>query len=276
MQWSRHALPSPAEQFTFTTTTYLCVLIVADSAFLIRYYQTLRKRELVEKTEELRRSEDTLRLTVKKLNLLSSITRHDVLNQLSALSAFVELVRESVTDPVVHGYLDKEQASISNIHRQIEFTKDYETLGIKSPSWQNAQKVFLHAADDVHLGTVILTVNLDEMEIYADPLLGKVFFNLLENAIHHGQKVTRIECSRHTSGDRMVLVVEDDGIGIPEEEKKNIFTRRFFKNTGYGLLLSREILSITGITITENGVPGSGARFEISIPSGKYRIFKMK
>ena len=150
---------------------------------------------------------------------------------------------------------------------RFEFTRDYETLGIKSPSWQNAQKVFLHAAVDVHLGTVILTVNLDEMEIYADPLLGKVFFNLLENAIHHGQKVTRIECSRHTSGDRMVLVVEDDGIGIPEEEKKNIFTRRFFKNTGYGLLLSREILSITGITITENGVPGSGARLRsVSLP----------
>jgi signal transduction histidine kinase len=272
VQWSRHLLLLPDEQFTFAATTYLCVLIVADSAFLVRYYQLRRKRELVEKTEELRRSEDTLRLTVKKLNLLSSITRHDVLNQLSALSSFVELVRESVADPTVQEYLEKEKAGISNIQRQIEFTRDYENLGIKSPSWQNVQKVLFHAAGDVRLGSVTLATDLGDLEIYADPLLEKVFFNLLENAIHHGQKVTRIGCSRHTSGDRMVLVVEDDGIGIPEEEKENIFTRRFFRNTGYGLLLSKEILSITGITIMENGVPGRGARFEIGIPRGRYRI----
>ncbi len=271
VQWSRHVLLSPDEQVTFAATTFLCVLIIAVSAFLIRYYQLRRKRELAEKTEELRRSEDTLRLTVKKLNLLSSITRHDVLNQLSALSAFVELVSESVTDPTVLGYLDKEKAGISNIQRQIEFTRDYENLGIRSPSWQDVQEVLLHAAGDVRLGSVALDADLGDLEMYADPLLEKVFVNLLGNAVHHGQKVTRIGCSRHPSGDRMVLVVEDDGVGIPEEEKENIFTRRFFKNTGYGLLLSKEILSITGITIMENGIPGKGARFEIGIPKGRYR-----
>jgi signal transduction histidine kinase len=53
---------------------------------------------------------------------------------------------------------------------------------------------------------------------------------------------------------------------------ERIFERGYGKNTGLGLFLSREILAITGITITENGVPGKGARFEITVPKGAYRF----
>jgi signal transduction histidine kinase len=53
--------------------------------------------------------------------------------------------------------------------------------------------------------------------------------------------------------------------------KEKIFERGFGKNTGLGLFLAREILVITGITITENGTPGKGARFEITVPKGMWR-----
>jgi signal transduction histidine kinase len=49
--------------------------------------------------------------------------------------------------------------------------------------------------------------------------------------------------------------------------------RGFGKNTGLGLFFSREILSITGISITETGVYGVGARFEIRVPGGIWRRF---
>ncbi|PKL57911.1 MAG: sensor histidine kinase, partial [Methanomicrobiales archaeon HGW-Methanomicrobiales-5] len=42
--------------------------------------------------------------------------------------------------------------------------------------------------------------------------------------------------------------------------------RGFGKHTGLGLFLSREILSITGISITETGTPDKGVRFEIHVP----------
>jgi len=42
--------------------------------------------------------------------------------------------------------------------------------------------------------------------------------------------------------------------------------------SGLGLFLSREILAITGITITETGKPGTGARFEILVPKGAWRL----
>jgi signal transduction histidine kinase len=56
--------------------------------------------------------------------------------------------------------------------------------------------------------------------------------------------------------------------------KEGIFRREYYRNTGYGLFLAAEILSITGLTITETGEPDSGARFEIQVPKGMYRLGK--
>ena len=64
---------------------------------------------------------------------------------------------------------------------------------------------------------------------------------------------------------------EDDGVGVAADEKEKIFDRGFGKNTGLGLFLAREILSITGITICETGQPGKGARFEMTVPKGMWR-----
>ena len=67
-----------------------------------------------------------------------------------------------------------------------------------------------------------------------------------------------------------MIIIEDDGIGITRKDKSRIFDRGVGQNTGLGLFLVREILSITGITIVETGEPGKGARFEIRVPRGRY------
>ena len=61
------------------------------------------------------------------------------------------------------------------------------------------------------------------------------------------------------------------GTGILPYEKEKIFGRDFGKNTGPGLFLVQEIFGITGISISGNGEPGSGSRFEIVNPPGTYR-----
>jgi signal transduction histidine kinase len=99
----------------------------------------------------------------------------------------------------------------------------------------------------------------------------KVFFNLLDNSIRHGQRVTHIHVSYQLKGDNLLVRWEDNGVGVPDEEKERIFERGFGKNTGLGLFLVREILSLTGITIKENGTSGEGVCFEINLPNGAYR-----
>jgi signal transduction histidine kinase len=111
----------------------------------------------------------------------------------------------------------------------------------------------------------------DDLEVYTDPIIRKVFRTLMENAIRHGEKVTVIQFSCAESEGTQIITCEDDGVGVPSGEKEYIFDNGYGKHTGIGLFLSREILSITGITIVETGEHGKGARFEITIPAGKFR-----
>jgi len=112
--------------------------------------------------------------------------------------------------------------------------------------------------------------------VFADPLIAKVFYNLIDNAVRYGGKITTIRFSVKELDDRHVVICEDDGDGVVAEEKEKIFERGFGKNTGMGLFLSREILSITGIAIRETGEPGNGVQFEITVPEGAYRFTKSK
>ena len=66
----------------------------------------------------------------------------------------------------------------------------------------------------------------------------------------------------------------DENVGISESDKNSIFKKGFGKHTGLGLYLSREILEISCLTIEETGTPGKGARFEITVPKGRYRVVR--
>jgi len=117
-----------------------------------------------------------------------------------------------------------------------------------------------------------IVIDLQNMEIYADPLLEKVFYNLVDNAIRYGDTLTMISFFFQISDKGLSIICQDDGVGIEPRAKERIFERGVGRNTGMGLFLTREILGITGITIQENGVFGKGARFEILIPRGTFRF----
>jgi signal transduction histidine kinase len=119
---------------------------------------------------------------------------------------------------------------------------------------------------------VSLSASTAGCEIHADLLLSRVFFNLLDNSLRHGGHVTRISAGYNETPEGLLIFWEDDGAGIPKENKDRIFERGFGKNTGLGLFLAREILAVTGISIRETGEPGKGARFEIVVPQGSYRL----
>ena len=216
-----------------------------------------------------------LRQALRKLNILSSITRHDILNQLITLRGFLSILEQKQPNPTLREYFQKINAAAQRISAMIRFTKEYEEIGVHAPSWLDTHTIISTAVKETSLGKVKLNNNLPSgAEVYADPLIVKVFYNLMDNALRYGQKITTIQFSMQESGDGHLIVCDDDGVGIPAEEKEKIFDRGFGKNTGLGLALSREILSITGITIRETGMFGSGARFEMLVPAGSFRYHK--
>jgi len=175
-------------------------------------------------------------------------------------------------DPALQEAVEREILAAHNIQTQIMFTKDYQDIGVQSPQWFDLRKVIASGTARLPLSPVSPLVHFDQLELYADPLLEKVFYNLMENALRHGKTVTTIELSCKTLNDCLVVICQDNGVGIPAEYKEAIFKRRFFKHTGFGLFLSRTILGITGITIRETGEPGKGARFEITVKAGAFRF----
>ena len=213
---------------------------------------------------------DALRLTNFKLNLLIGVTRHDVLNNLTVLVAYNDLLKNTISDPRVLEILNKQEKALHTIHTQIEFTRDYDDLGAKSPSWQNVCET-AHRAYSQFGKTILFTCDTGALEIYSDPLLEKVFYNLFDNAFRYGESITRIHIFSVKDGSDLLLFFGDDGRGIPVENKERIFARGFGKNTGLGLFLSREILAITHIGISETGEYNKGARFEFRVPEGSYR-----
>lgn len=224
---------------------------------------------------KLRQASDALAFAHQKLLLLSGITRHDIVNQLTALRSYISLSSHEVTDPKVSEYLHKMQKISGVIAEQISFTRDYEEMGMNAPVWQGVSIVAGKAIADLSLQNIKTEINLDHIEVLADPLFERVFYNLVDNAIRYGgDHLATIRFYAKKSGYHLIIVIEDDGGGITPEDKQHLFEKGFGKHTGLGLFLVREILSITNISIRETGEPGRGARFEMEIPQEAYRYQK--
>jgi len=223
---------------------------------------------------EQRKMRDALTMVNKKLNLLTGITRHDILNKITALQGYIELAEGEEDQCRVPRYLPRMKEIIQAIQEELVFTRDYEEIGVNMPAWQDVSRQIRRARDLVDKKGLKVTDECAGLEIFADPLLHKVISNLMENTVRHGETATAIRFWCEQQGETLVLLCSDDGVGVPLGDKEKIFRRGFGNHTGLGLFLSREILSITGITIRESGVPGKGARFEILVPKGTYRFVK--
>jgi K+-sensing histidine kinase KdpD len=145
-------------------------------------------------------------------------------------------------------------------------------MGIQPPAWYNVSKTIKSAVAGTQLGSITLSDDTVGVEIYADQMIEKVFFHLVDNAVRYGSKITKIRFFCEESFEELHVICEDDGIGIPPDAKKKIFNRQFFQNKGLDMYLSREIVSITGMSIRETGTYGTGSRFEILVPKGAYRF----
>ncbi|MDD1686379.1 response regulator [Methanoregula sp.] len=220
---------------------------------------------------ERKKTEHAMQQTLEKLGMLNSITRHDILNKLTALNAYLSLAGDEVTDTKTTGYLGQCTDIVATINRHVEFMRDYQEIGIQSPIWLNPAVSIRQVVAAYSCPGITIQVADPGWEIFTDPLFEKVIYNLIDNAIRHGEHVKTMAFALQEMDGELHLVCEDDGTGIPDEFRKHLFEKGFGRNTGLGLFLAREILGITDISIRETGIFGQGARFEMIVPKGAYR-----
>ena len=245
--------------------------------------EALGESELLEKEMEYHEKElmkfynQTLDDTNKKLTLLSGITRHDIISQLTVLQLYLEILENKLPDTSYHEYFKKIGIATDRISSIVRFTQEYEKVGVNTPVWVDVSAIVDAAKKDEIVGHLQLVNDLPaNIEVFSDALIANVFYNLIGNAVQYGKKITTIRFSVLERSSDHLIICEDDGVGILAKEKEQIFERGFGKNTGVSLTMSREILSITGITLCEAGEPGKGARFEMAVPKGAFRFADVK
>jgi len=221
--------------------------------------------------------EMALRMANEKISLLTQMTRHDIGNLMTALSGYLDLLKEKNNNPESSAYLLKCTEIAEKISRHLQFSREYQEIGSHQPSWQQLDQLITQGITTVPYEGIEVCTRIPPVEVYTDPLAFKVMYNLFENAIRHGGNIHRFDVSTVEKPDGTLAVLfEDDGMGVKNEDKRRIFEYGFGSNTGIGLSLSRDILQTTGITIAETGTAGKGARFEISVPPGGWRASRGK
>ncbi len=245
-----------------------------DEITLLEQAVLTAHNDLKKSERELTKFSTSLAIANKKLNLLSQLTRKDLTNQTFILSSYLELAKHQLnTQESAIDSLEQSFVALRFINMTIEFSKDYQDMGEKPPVWQNLKTTLLLGLSHISMGNIRHSIETGDFEIFADPLLEKVCQRLFENSALHGGHVTLVRVWHTVTPGDATIIFEDNGIGIPQEKKERIFLRGQDTSASRGsLIFVREILDITGITIRETGEPGKGARFEIVVPDGAWRM----
>jgi signal transduction histidine kinase/HAMP domain-containing protein len=209
-----------------------------------------------------------------KMDLLFSITRQDILDNLAVIMSHLERAQLKNTHDDMQKFFDKTIGSIESIRNQISYMRALQELGLVSPKWQSVRDAFYDAVKLLPANTIDIRAEVGKVEIFADPLLPRVFYTLLDNSLRIGGRTLSEICLTARIENRVLhIVYEDNGPGIPAAEKENIFEIGYDKGTYPGLFVVKELLGFTRLLIRENGLYGGGLRFEIEVPEDKFRIF---
>ncbi len=239
---------------------------ISDSGYCNIYGRDITERKKAEKI--LNGAVNEVSLVNEKLSVVGKLTRHDVRNKLAVVAGNLFMTKEKLPpDHEAMKYLKKAESAFEPINRIFDRARTYERLGTDKLAYIYVKQSFDEAVSLAHHLDRIKVVNDCKcLAVYADSLLGPLFYNLIDNSITHGEKVSKIRIYHKTNKDRLKLIYEDDGVGIAKAEKKKIFGEATGKGTGIGLRMIKIMCKIYGWTIQETGKKGKGAQFTITIP----------
>ncbi|NMB79781.1 MAG: PAS domain-containing protein [Methanomicrobiales archaeon] len=207
-----------------------------------------------------------------KMDLLFSLTRHDILDNLSVIMNHLERAQLIKSHEAMDTFFEKTLGSVSSIRNQISSMRALQDRGLVTPAWQSVERAIDDARSLLSGPPPDIQMEVEGIEINADPLLPRIFSILLENSLKSGSRpASFIRVSARESGGILHIIYQDDSMGIPEDEKESIFGSAYDGNSVRGLFLIRELLAFTGINIREIGVYGKGTIFDIHVPAGKFR-----
>jgi PAS domain S-box-containing protein len=210
----------------------------------------------------------------EKIEVLGGFTRHDVRNKLTLISGNLYLATQKcAVEPKLKNYFQEIENTIKNITDIFDFAKTYELVGVEDLAPVNLGQMIKNAVflfSDLHKVKIIN--HCENIEVIADSLLTQVFYNLIDNSLKYGEKITTITIYCQKIDDQTLkLYYTDDGVGIEDQHRKNVFKKGYGRGTGFGLYLIEKIIEVYGWTVEETGQFGKGVQFEFKLPMAKVK-----
>ena len=128
----------------------------------------------------------------------------------------------------------------------------YESLGVEELTYVDVEKAVDEAAVLFPDLTFKVVNDCQGLRLFADSFLRQLFYNFIDNTRKYGKKTTTIRVYYEKADqDSLKLVYEDNGVGVPLENKPRLFKEGFSTggSTGYGLFLVTEIPLCFSISI---------------------------
>ena len=165
---------------------------------------------------ERKQADTALRLARRKLHLMTDVSRHEIRATLTGLLKEAENAEAEVSRDKRKALIRSIREDIHRLRRQILFTEEYEEIGIHPPCWLPL-KTLVPAPENL---AVTIDPGLGDFEVFADPLVVKVFRYLAENTVRHGVRATEIRFHAEQRKNSLIITVEDNGTGIPAEDQE--------------------------------------------------------
>lgn len=225
---------------------------------------------LEQQTQELERQ-------TEQLDNFASVLSHDLRNPLQIAKLYAEMLEEEL------GATDAERATDTQVEqiqdaldRMDEMIEHVLTLAREGKTIEERVSVALRPLvtsawemADTHDASLENEIP-EEFDVMADPgRLQTVFENLFRNSVEHGPKDVTVRVG--VCDGRDAFYVEDDGPGIPEEDRENVFEYGFSSDsdgTGFGLAIVESITQAHGWRVEATESARSGARFEFEMNNG--------
>jgi heavy metal sensor kinase len=190
----------------------------------------------------------------------------------------LEIYREALTDCI-----EESERMLTMLNTLMDISEaetgvmklDTQSVNV-SALIEGVVELYRYVAEDK--GILVHTVTSNDLYLTADPnRMRQILANLLDNALKYTPSGGRIDIEAHHSGQQIVILVKDTGIGIHQEELPRIWDRlyrcdqsRSQKGLGLGLSLVKAIVQAHKGQIEVFSNPGKGSTFTISLPSNEY------
>ncbi len=150
--------------------------------------------ELKKAEEALNRTMDELVSVNEKLGVVGNLTRHDVRNKLSVITGNIYLLKKKHSDnPEIINRLGEMEQACKSIVKIFDFAKMYEQIGVGELSLIDVEKTIDEAAALFSDSPNVKIINeCHGLTVLADSFLRQLYYNLIDNSIKHGKRVTKI------------------------------------------------------------------------------------